>query len=99
MTLREYARFIGSTHPTVARYIAGRNKHPQWEFLVNLSRATQTDIGTIARYAAPEVAFERVPDTDIIAQRINQLPPSYRQTILDMVEAYLAQQQGAKNRK
>ena len=98
MSLREYAHFIGSTHPTVSKYLNEPDKHVQWDFLLQLSRATHTDIGTLARMAAPEVAFEDVPDTRIIAERINQLPPDFRKTILDMVEAYLAQQKSAKNR-
>lgn len=97
MSLREYADFIHSTHPTVAKYLNGTIKRVQWDFVVRLSRATHTDIGTLARLIAPDVAFEQVPDTDIIAQRINQLPPTYRKTILDMVEAYLAQQKRTKN--
>lgn len=99
MSLREYARFIGSSHPTVSRYLSEPGHHVQWEFLVGLGRATHTDIGTLARYAAPDVAFGDVPDTRIIAERINQLPPDFRKTIMDMIEAYLAQQQRAKDRK
>ena len=99
MSLREYAHFIGSTHPTVARYLNEPHRVPQWEFLVGLSSATHTDIGTLARIAAPEVAFEPVPDTRIIAERINQLPPEFRKTIIDLVESYLAQQKRPKHRK
>jgi hypothetical protein len=96
-SLREYAEFIGSTHPTVSKYVNDPHKSVQWEFLVQLSSATKTDIGKLARYAAPEVAFEAIPATSIIAERINQLPPDFRKTILDMVDAYLAQQKRTKN--
>lgn len=96
-SLREYAEFIGSTHPTVSKYVNDPHKSVQWEFLLQLSNATKTDIGTLARYAAPEAAFETLPDTNIIAERINQLPGVFRKTILDMVDAYLAQQKRTKN--
>lgn len=99
MSLREYAEFLGVTHPTVSRYVNGEHKEIQWGFLVALSRATKIDIGYFARLAAPEVAFENVPDTHIIAERINQLPTPYRKTIIDMVEALLTQQQRPKDRK
>lgn len=96
-SLRDYAVFIGSTHPTVSKYVSDPQKSVQWDFLVQLSRATKTDIGILARYAAPEVAFETMPDTNIIAERINRLPGEFRRTILDMVDAYLAQQKRSKN--
>src|SRR5690349_15404006 len=82
-SLREYAEFVGSTHPTVSKYVNDPHKAVQWEFLVQLSSATKTDIGTLARYAAPEVAFDPVPSSRIIAERINQLPPDFRKTIMD----------------
>lgn len=96
-SLREYAEFIGITHPTLSKYVSNPHKTIQWEFLVKLSRATKTDIGILARYAAPDVAFETLPDTNIIAERINRLPTEFRKTILDMVDAYLAQQKRTKN--
>lgn len=99
MSLREYADFLGVTHPTVSRYAHDEHKEVQWDFLLKLSRATRTDIGYLARLAAPDVAFENVPDTNLIAERINQLPLTYRKTIIDMVEALLAQQQRPKDRK
>lgn len=99
MSLREYADFLGVTHPTVGRYVNNKDKEVQWAFLVALSRATHTDIGYLARLAAPEVAFESVPDTQIIADRINQLPAPYRKTIIDMVEALLTQQKRPKDGK
>lgn len=97
MSYREYAEFLGVTHPTVARYINEEKKSMQWDFLVKLSGATKTDIGFLARLAAPEVAFEDVPDATIITQRINQLPSIYRKTIIEMVNALLAQQQRPKH--
>lgn len=96
-SLREYAEFIGITHPTLSKYVNDPHKHVQWAFLVQLSSKTKTDIGILARYAAPEVAFERMPDTSIIAERINRLPGEFRRTILDMVDAYLAQQKRTEN--
>ncbi len=96
LSLREYAAFLGSTHPTVAKYLRGDNQ-PQWDFLVSLSRATHTDIGTLARIAAPEAAFEDVPDTRIIMDRINQLPPTYRKTIVEMIDGLLYQQERSKD--
>lgn len=98
MSIREYADFIGSTHPTVSKYIEGGN-HIQWGFLVSLSRATHVDIGTLARYAAPEVAFEDVPDTRAIMDRINRLPPTYKKTIIEMIDGLLYQQQRSKDRE
>ena len=99
MTIREYAQFINSTHPTVAKYMNGTIKHVQWEFVVNLSRATKTDIGTLARLIAPDAAFEPIPDSRIIAERINQLPTSLRKSIIEMIDALLAQQQRDKHVK
>jgi hypothetical protein len=96
-SLREYAEFLGITHPTLSKYVNDPSKSIQWEFLVKLSSKTKTDIGVLARYAAPEVAFETLPDTNIIAERINRLPGEFRKTILDMVDAYLAQQKRTKN--
>lgn len=96
MSLREYADLIGSTHPTVSKYINEPQHNVQWDFLVRLSRATSTDIGTLARIAAPEAAVEIVPDSMSIAERINRLPVDMRINILDMVNAYLAQNERAK---
>lgn len=97
MSVREYARFIGSTHPTVSKYLKGSDQIT-WGFLVGLSNATHVDIGTIARYAAPESTFETVPDTRAIMDRINRLPPSYKKTIIDMIDGLLYQQQRSEHR-
>lgn len=99
MSLREYAKFIGSSHPTVARYLNEPDRVPQWEFLVTLSRATHTDIGTLARLAAPDLTIvtSDVPSPELVLQRLTQLPIEFRRTILDMIEAYLAQKNRAKN--
>lgn len=99
MSLREYADFLGSTHPTVSKYLNDPEHHVQWDFLVRLSRATHTDIGTLSRIAAPDVAVEIVPDVMNTAERLNQLPAHMRQDIFALVDAYLTQNERAKNRK
>lgn len=96
---REYADFIGSKHPTVSKYANNRFKRMQWDFLVKLSNATQTDIGTLARYVAPEVTFEILPTTQLIAERIGQLPIGDQEHILKSIDALLAQQQRGKHGK
>jgi predicted transcriptional regulator len=99
MSVREYAEFISSTHPTVSKYIGKKQKVIQWDFLMKLSRSTHTDIGYLAQLAAPELVYEGIPSTNVIAERINQLPLSHRRAIIDMVNAYLYQQENAKDRE
>jgi transcriptional regulator with XRE-family HTH domain len=97
--MREYAEFIGVTHPTISHYINDPEHSIRWDFLVKLSAATHVDIGTLARIAAPDVASEAIPDARVITDRINQLPPTYRKTIIEMVDALLYQQKRPKNQK
>lgn len=99
MSLREYADFLGSTHPTVSKYISESGHHVQWDFLVRLSRATNTDIGILARLAAPELAatYEDFPTPEMVLQRLKQIPVEMRRTFLEMIDAYLAQKNRLKN--
>ena len=98
MSMREYADFIGVTHPTISKYVRDPEHGIRWEVLLKLSAATHVDIGTLARIAAPDVAYESIPDTKLITDRINQLPPAYRKTIIEMVDALLYQQKRPKHR-
>lgn len=84
MSLRQFAEFIGVTHPTVKSYLSG-DRTPDWAFLVKVAHACRVDIGTVAALAAPQESRTIDPDVMRLAERINNLPGVYKEAVITMI--------------
>lgn len=98
MTVTEFGDKSGIAHTILFRLLKG-SATPTLGTLTKLARYCKTDIGILARLCVPEAAFDTVPDVDIIAQQINQLPAVYREAMVAMIRGLLAEQQRGENRE
>jgi transcriptional regulator with XRE-family HTH domain len=76
----EFAEKLHSSHPTIGRILKGETRAPDINFLVELSKLTQTDIGQIIRLIRPD-AYAGPPGLDILSARLKQLPDDERQFV------------------
>ena len=96
MTVNEFAEKSGIAHTIVFRILKG-TATPTLGTLAKLARYTRTDIGILARLVMPDATYETVPDVQIIAEQINRLPVIYREAMVAMIRALLAEQERSKN--
>lgn len=96
MTVTEYGDKSGIAHTILFRMLKG-SATPTLGTLTKLARFSHTDIGVLARLCVPEAAFDTVPEVDVMAEQINQLPAIYREAMIAMVRGLLADQQRSKD--
>ncbi len=93
MSVREFAEFIGVTHPTIMKFREHGKKdvgNPSIDFLIKLAQRTDTNLVALLAMAFPEAAplLNVDPTTLILSQRIQRLPPHIRQAIDDLLAHY-----------
>ncbi len=93
MSVREFAEFVGVTHPTIIKFREHGKKDvgsPSIEFLIKLAQATNTSLVALLAMAFPDAAplLAIDPATFILSQRIQKLPPHIRQAIDDLLAKY-----------
>lgn len=94
MSVREFAEFVGVSHPTIVKFrehgIQDNAGTPSMEFLVKLARKTNTSLVALLSMAFPDAAslLEIDPATFILSQRIQRLPENIRQAIDDLLAKY-----------
>ena len=93
MSAREFAEFIGVTHPTIIKFREHGKKevgNPSIDFLIKLAQATNTSLVALLAMsfpnAAPLLAID--PTAYIISERIQKLPDHIRQAIDDLLAKY-----------
>ena len=96
LTPNEFAKQSGIAHTIIFRMLKG-TATPTLGTLEKLSRFTHTDIGVLARLVVPSATYETLPDVSLIAEQINRLPAIYREAIIAMIRALLADQERIKN--
>ena len=97
MTVTEYGDKSGIAHTILFRLLKG-SATPTLGTLTKLARYSHTDIGVLARLVVPEAAYDTMPDVQIIAEQINQLPAIYREAMVAMIRGLLAEQQRREDR-
>lgn len=96
MSIRQFADFLGVTHPTVSKIIDPRDpKRPSLEFLIKLADVTQSDIRDLVAMVAPEVAGESA-NVAALSARFRRLNKE-QQEIIDRLIAGFALQSPNKN--
>jgi transcriptional regulator with XRE-family HTH domain len=93
MSVREFAEFVGVTHPTIMKFREHGTKdvgNPSMEFLIKLAQKTNTNLVALLALAFPDAAplLNIDPDTLILSQRIQRLPAHIRQAIDDLLAHY-----------
>ena len=93
MSVREFAEFVGVTHPTIIKFREHGTRdvgNPSIDFLIKLARKTDTSLVALLALAFPDAAplLNIDPATLILSQRIQQLPPHIRQAIDDLLAHY-----------
>ncbi len=93
MSVREFADFVGVTHPTIIKFREHGKKdvgNPSIEFLIKLAQTTNTSLIALLAIAFPDAAPLLDIDTDtlILSQRIEKLPDHIRQAIDDLLAKY-----------
>jgi transcriptional regulator with XRE-family HTH domain len=93
MSVREFAEFVGVTHPTIIKFREHGKKDvgsPSIEFLIKLAQATNTSLVALLAMAFPDAAplLQVDPPTLILSQRIQKLPDHIRQAIDDLLAKY-----------
>lgn len=96
MTVNEFAEKSDIAHTILFRILKGA-AIPTLGTLAKLARYTHTDIGILARLVMPDATYETIPDVQIIAEQINRLPVIYREAMIAMIRALLAEQERAKD--
>lgn len=88
MSLSEFARLVGVSHQTISKYLdykgEGQN-YPEFGFLVKLSLATSTDLGTLAALVEPRASYI-TPRARLLAQKIESLSED-RSELLELFDA------------
>lgn len=77
MSAREFAQFVGVSHKTINKFLNHGTKdvgQPSVDFLIKLSKATNTDLCAIMALVAPD-AVDSVDDVEarMILSRIRRL--------------------------
>jgi transcriptional regulator with XRE-family HTH domain len=93
MSVREFAEFVGVTHPTIIKFREHGKKQvgsPSIEFLIKLAQSTNTNLIALLAMAFPDAAplLNVDPATLILSQRIQKLPDHIRQAIDDLLAKY-----------
>ena len=93
MSVREFAEFVGVTHPTILKFREhGKTDvgSPSIEFLIKLAQKTDTSLIALLAMAFPDAALLLKVDTTtlILSQRIQRLPDHIRQAIDDLLSKY-----------
>ena len=93
MSVREFAEFVGVTHPTILKFREHGKKEvgsPSIEFLIMLAHTTNTSLVALLAMAFPDAAQLLNVDaaTLILSQRIQRLPDHIRQAIDDLLSKY-----------
>jgi transcriptional regulator with XRE-family HTH domain len=93
MSVREFAEFVGVTHPTILKFREHGKKEvgsPSIEFLIMLAQTTNTSLIALLAMAFPDAAplLKVDPATLILSQRIQKLPDHIRQAIDDLLAKY-----------
>ena len=93
MTDREFSRFVGVTQSAISKLVWHGIKEtygdkavgdPLFDTLRKLAKATHTDIGLLARLAAPDATFEDQRDTWLLAL-IGGLDEDDRELVYTMI--------------
>lgn len=83
MSIREFARFVGVNHQTMAKFLDYGDKdvgYPSVEFLIKLMKATGIDGASLLALIDPDLP-QTSPETLILAERIAQLPDDKRKLV------------------
>jgi transcriptional regulator with XRE-family HTH domain len=93
MSVREFAEFVGVTHPTILKFREHGKQDvgtPSIEFLIKLAKVTNTSLIALLAMAFPDAAPLLNVDaaTLILSQRIQRLPDHIRQAIDDLLSKY-----------
>jgi transcriptional regulator with XRE-family HTH domain len=93
MSVREFAEYVGVTHPTIIKFREHGKKdvgNPSIDFLVKLAQKTDTNLVALLAMSFPEAAplLDIDPATLILSQRIQRLPDHIRQAIDDLLSKY-----------
>lgn len=84
MSARQFAEYVGVTHPTITKAMYSEPPEPSLEFLTKLALATHIDLCTIVALVKPDATNIR-PGTHLIAERIARLPTADR----DLIDGFL----------
>lgn len=98
LSLRQFADVVGVSYSTLSKLINSPESGISFELLTKLASATKTDIGILARLAAPHVAVGNV-DVDSLASRINRLPPEKRRVVDVILTGVIFQHQNNESDK
>ncbi len=92
MSVREFAEFVGVTHPTILKFREHGKKDvgsPSIEFLMLAQRTDSSLVALLAMAFPDSVPLLKVdPATLILSQRIQKLPTHIRQAIDDLLAKY-----------
>ena len=93
MSVREFAEFVGVTHPTIIKFREHGKADvgsPSIEFLIKLAQKTDTSLVALLAMAFPDAAplLDVDPAAFILSQRIQKLPKHIRQAIDDLLAKY-----------
>lgn len=100
MSARQFADLVGVNHKTINKFLDTKSDpgNPSMEFLLKLSRATNTSIITLIELAYPEVRESLsgpTPSAEVLAERIDQLPADKQRMMIAIVNDWLSQREGA----
>lgn len=84
-SIRAFAEDLGVNHNTVIRYLDGED--PTLDFLVKLSKTTNTDLVALIDLAYPGLIEQNraSPEAILFAQQLDQLPSEVRDVLYRMI--------------
>lgn len=91
MSARQFADLVKVNHSTITKAMYKEPPIPSMEFLLKLSKATNTSLITIISLAFPNENLDVDLDARTLAERIMQLPPEKREIAEAFIIGTLAQ--------
>lgn len=94
MTLRKFADWIGVSHSTLSRYINHDElPAPDLDSLIRISEKTGVGLLELIRLSYPQVEQPLINlDAQILANRIQQLPPDARIMVETLIDGAVLRQ-------
>jgi transcriptional regulator with XRE-family HTH domain len=95
MSQRQFADYIGVSSGTISRMLnlTQPDNSVSVEFILKLSKATNTNVITLLLMAYPEVAGEINvnPTAELVAERFSRLPAQTQKMFLTLINEWTAQ--------
>ena len=99
MSLRDFARFTGVSHPTISKIVSDPNyaQLVRAQTLRKLSQALNIDVKTLERTAKQKLLADDDANVRLLIEMIKSLPPQQREMIDTLLRGFAQQNADKRN--